>query len=86
MTHRLSDYHLWGFKRIWLVDPWTYKLFVYDSSGLHEVESFELLEFGATIYKCSNGRPWQAISLPHRRGDEGSACTKYSVVKDRHTT
>ena len=52
MMQRLSDYHVWGFKRIWLVDPWTYKLFVYDSSGLHEVESFELLEFGATISRA----------------------------------
>ena len=23
MMQRLSDYHVWGFKRVWLVDPWT---------------------------------------------------------------
>src|SRR5262249_35029243 len=27
---KLSDYHTWGVKHIWLVDPWTRKLGVFD--------------------------------------------------------
>ncbi len=49
MMQRLADYHVWGIKHIWLVDPWNYKLYIYDSSGIHEVSSFELPEFGARI-------------------------------------
>jgi hypothetical protein len=49
MMQRLSDYHVWGFKHVWLVDPWSYELFIYDSNGFHEVSGFELQEFGARI-------------------------------------
>jgi Uma2 family endonuclease len=49
MLQRLTDYKIWGFKHVWLVDPWTYKLYIFDSSGFHEVRSFDLPEFAATI-------------------------------------
>jgi len=49
MMQRLSDYRVWGIKHVWLVDPWNYNLYIYDSTGLHEVSSFELPEFGARI-------------------------------------
>jgi Uma2 family endonuclease len=49
MMQRLTDYHAWGFRRVWLVDPWSHKLFIYDATGFHEVSSFELPEFGARI-------------------------------------
>jgi Uma2 family endonuclease len=29
MMQRLTEYKVWGFKNVWLVDPWTHKLFIY---------------------------------------------------------
>jgi Uma2 family endonuclease len=49
MMQRLTDYKIWGFKHVWLVDPWTHKLFTNDSSGFHEVSIFDLPELGVTI-------------------------------------
>jgi Uma2 family endonuclease len=49
ILEKLAEYHTWGIKHIWSVDPWTLKLFVYDSSGYHEVPAFELPEFGAKL-------------------------------------
>ena len=49
ILRKLADYHAWGVKHIWLVDPWTRKFFVYDASGLHEVPAFELPEYNAKI-------------------------------------
>jgi Uma2 family endonuclease len=49
IQEKLAEYHTWGVKRIWLVDPWTRKLFVYDNCGFHEVPAFELPEFEAKI-------------------------------------
>src|SRR6266480_6688035 len=49
ILEKLADYHSWGAKHIWLVDPWTRKFFVYDASGLHEVPAFELPEYNAKI-------------------------------------
>ena len=46
---KLAEYHTWGVKHVWSVDPWTRKLFIYDNSGYHEVPAFELTEFGARI-------------------------------------
>lgn len=46
---KLADYHAWGVKRIWSVDPWTRKLFVYDNSGYHEVPAYDLPECGAGL-------------------------------------
>ncbi len=49
ILEKLADYHSWGVKHIWSVDPWTRKLFVYDDSGYHEVPAYELPEFGAIL-------------------------------------
>jgi len=46
---KLADYHAWGVKHIWSVDPWTRKLFIYDDGGYHEVRAYELPEFSATL-------------------------------------
>jgi Uma2 family endonuclease len=46
---KLAEFNDWGVKHIWLADPWTRTLSVYDGSGLHEVPTFELPEFGATL-------------------------------------
>jgi Uma2 family endonuclease len=49
ILEKLVEYHTWGVKHIWVVDPWMRKFFVYDSGGYHEVPSFDLPEFGAKI-------------------------------------
>ena len=52
ILEKLTEYHAWGVKHVWLVDPWTRKLFVYDSGGLRETTCFELPEFGAKLSKA----------------------------------
>jgi len=49
IVEKLADYQAWGVRHVWLVDPWTRKLFVYDSSGLRETTCFELQEFEARL-------------------------------------
>ena len=49
IQEKLAEYQAWGIKHIWLVDPWSRKLSVYDASGLHEVTAFDLPEFGAKL-------------------------------------
>jgi Uma2 family endonuclease len=49
ILEKLAEYYTWGIKHVWLVDPWTKKLFVYDNNGLRETTSFELPEFSATL-------------------------------------
>jgi Uma2 family endonuclease len=49
IQEKLMEYHTWGVKHVWLVDPWTRKFFVYDGSGLHEVPAFDLPEYTAKI-------------------------------------
>lgn len=49
IIEKLAEYHAWGVKHVWLVDPWTKKLFVYDSGGLRETTSLELPEFSARL-------------------------------------
>jgi len=46
---KLAEYHTWGVKHIWLLDPWTKKLSFYDSAGLHHVPAFDSPEFGVKI-------------------------------------
>ena len=46
---KLAEYHAWEVKNVWLVDPWTRKLYVYDRGGLHEVAAYELSEFGVKL-------------------------------------
>jgi Uma2 family endonuclease len=49
IKEKLAEYHAWGVRHVWLVDPWTRALSVHDNNGFHEVSSFELPEFGARI-------------------------------------
>jgi Uma2 family endonuclease len=49
IVKKLAQYHAWGVKHVWSVDPWTLKLMVYDEHGYHQVPVFELPEFGAKI-------------------------------------
>jgi Uma2 family endonuclease len=49
IKEKLAEYHAWGVRHVWLVDPWTRTLSVHDNSGFHEVHSFDLPEFGANI-------------------------------------
>lgn len=49
ILEKLAEYFAWGIHHIWVVDPWTRKLFIYDQTGYHEVPAFELPEFGARI-------------------------------------
>jgi Uma2 family endonuclease len=49
IMEKLAEYHAWGVKHVWLVDPWTRRFFVYGGSGLHEVVAFELPECSAKI-------------------------------------
>jgi Uma2 family endonuclease len=51
ILERLAEFHDWGVKHIWLADPGTRTLAVYDRAGLHEVPRFELPEFGATLLR-----------------------------------
>jgi len=46
---KLAEYYRWGVKNIWLADPWTRKLAIFDSSGLHEVPAFEIAELGVKL-------------------------------------
>jgi Uma2 family endonuclease len=43
---KLAEYHTWGVKHVWLVDPWTRKFHVCDNTGVHEVVALEATEFG----------------------------------------
>ena len=45
---KFADYKEFGIPHIWLVDPWTRKLFSY-AGGLHEVPALELPEYGVTL-------------------------------------
>ncbi|MBI3472501.1 MAG: Uma2 family endonuclease [Candidatus Solibacter usitatus] len=49
IVKRLAEYFGWGVPLVWLVDPWTRKLFHYTSAGLSEVRAFELPEYHARI-------------------------------------
>ena len=49
ILEKLAEYHAWGVKHVWLVDPWTRKFFVYDASGLHEVPAFDMPEYNTGI-------------------------------------
>jgi Uma2 family endonuclease len=49
IQEKLAEYHAWGVKHIWLVDPWTRKFSFYDGSSLHDVPAFELPEYNAKI-------------------------------------
>ena len=45
---KCADYQEFGIPHIWMVDPWTRKLFSY-SKGLHEVPALELPEYGVVL-------------------------------------
>lgn len=44
LLEKLEDYRTWGVKNIWVVDPWRWRLSVFDNSGLHDVEALRLSE------------------------------------------
>ena len=46
---KLDAYHKWGVKHVWLVDPWSPQLNVYDERGLIHVPAYEVPEFGIHI-------------------------------------
>ena len=46
---KLAEYHAWGAKHIWLVDPCTRELSVYGSAGLRVAPAFEAPEFGVNL-------------------------------------
>jgi Uma2 family endonuclease len=49
IREKLLEYHTWGVKHVWLVDPWNRKCFVYDASGFNEVRAFDMPEYHARI-------------------------------------
>jgi Uma2 family endonuclease len=48
---KLEEYRGWGIQHIWLVDPASRNLSVYDDAGLREVPVLELPEYELTIQK-----------------------------------
>jgi Uma2 family endonuclease len=42
---KLEEYRQWGVRHLWLVDPQTRKLHVYEKGVLREVDSFDVPEF-----------------------------------------
>jgi len=46
---KLSEYRAWGVPHVWMVDPDTRSLYTYEDSGLREVNSFQLPEYGVRI-------------------------------------
>lgn len=51
LVQKLQDYRQWGAKHIWVADPEDRKLFTYGSAGIHEVNGFELPEYGIVLTK-----------------------------------
>ena len=45
VTAKLEVYRQWGVPNIWLIDPYSKRLYVYDDSGLHEVTAYALPEY-----------------------------------------
>jgi len=46
---KLSEYRAWGVRHVWMVDPDSRSLYTYGDSGLREVNSFQLPEYGVRI-------------------------------------
>jgi Uma2 family endonuclease len=46
---KLEEYSAWGVTHIWLIDPESRRLFVYEQSALKNVEKFPVPELGAEI-------------------------------------
>jgi len=49
LIEKCDEYLRWGVRHIWIVDPQTRKLSVYGETGLHEVRSLEIAEFGISF-------------------------------------
>jgi len=49
IQEKLAEYHAWGVTNIWLVDPWTKKLGVFDQAGFHEITAFEVSELSLRL-------------------------------------
>ena len=46
---KLEEYREWGVRHVWLVNPQTRKLHVYEKGALREVDSFEVPEFNVHV-------------------------------------
>ena len=46
ITQKLREYRSFGVPHVWVVDPVSQELYVYDSDGLHQVRSLQIPEFG----------------------------------------
>ena len=49
LIQKLGEYHAWGVRHVWLVDPYQKRLSVFDQHGLRSVEKYELPALGLTI-------------------------------------
>ena len=48
-TAKLEVYRQWGVPNIWLIDPYSKRLYVYGDNGLHEVTSYSLSDYQVTL-------------------------------------
>ena len=46
---KLDAYHKWGVPHVWLIDPWTPQLNVYNAQGLLHVNALQIPEFAVHI-------------------------------------
>lgn len=46
---KCEEYRKWGVQNVWIADPQTKKLSVYDDSGSHDVREFSLPQFSFTL-------------------------------------
>ncbi len=49
LMSRLQQYHDWGVRHVWLVDPQLRRLYVFEREGLLLVPAYELAEYDASI-------------------------------------
>ena len=49
VTAKLKEYRAWGVRHAWMVDPQAQKLYILEGDTLHQVESYEVPEYGLRI-------------------------------------